>query len=78
MSAADDIRNRYADVIERAHLRARAEAGTACHLCSNEHRTNDCPLAQRYIDEIELRANSASHGLGIPSSIGSGNSDHAR
>lgn len=52
MTAAAEIRSKYADAIERGELRARAESNTICELCTGEHRTSDCAIGHDYIRQI--------------------------
>jgi uncharacterized protein YcfJ len=52
VTAAAEIRSKYADAIERGELRARAESNTICELCTGEHRTSDCLIGHDYIRQI--------------------------
>lgn len=51
MSAATEIRERYADIIAKAERQARADAGRICSLCSGDHRTSECERGQVYIQQ---------------------------
>ena len=53
MSAATDIRERYADIIASAERQARADAGMICSICTGDHRTNDCELGHLWIAQCE-------------------------
>jgi len=53
MSAATEIRERYADIIAQAERQARADAGMICSICTGDHRTNDCNRGQLYIYQCE-------------------------
>lgn len=53
MSAAQEIREKYAAAIEAGEFRARAEANKICELCAGEHQTRHCPNAEIYIAQCE-------------------------
>ena len=53
MSAATEIRERYADIIAQAERQARADAGMICALCTGDHRTSECETGKFYVYQCE-------------------------